>query len=415
MAPAYENIFRVIHTDSLLLPTASVTLGGRHHASLVDRGEGMQFSRHLVDRRVLHVVGGFGGAGALSYKKHTKHTMVGPGWPCGGSGGKGGDVLVKASDVHFSLAHLKGHVQAPSGQSGKRGNLNGDTGRDSFITVPRGVMVREMVPQDGEQADQAPLVPGQLLADLDKPGETVVVALGGRGGMGNNMARPHEATLGLPGEIRKIELELKMVADVGLVGMPNAGKSALLGSVSRACPKIAPYPFTTVAPYVGKVHFLDGSSMTIADVPGLVEGAHAGEGLGHEFLRHLERTKVLLYVVDCARSSDPFSDFLSLQREVEAFSRSMSFKPCAVIATKCDVDPEQTLPKVDHLFRLVRESEVFGQNSPIFVRAISARFGEGVKGLLQELRVILQGDHERWLAKAAEMLPADDMLSPASG
>ena len=164
---------------------------------------------------------------------------------------------------------------------------------------------------------------------------------------GNNMARPHEATLGLPGEIRKIELELKMVADVGLVGMPNAGKSTLLGSVSRACPKIAPYPFTTVAPYVGKVQFLDGSSMTIADVPGLVEGAHAGEGLGHEFLRHLERTKVLLYVVDCARSSDPFSDFLSLQREVEAFSRSMAFKPCAVIATKCDVDPEQTLPKVD--------------------------------------------------------------------
>ena len=165
------------------------------------------------------------------------------------------------------------------------------------------------------------------------------------------MARPHEATLGLPGEIRKIELELKMVADVGLVGMPNAGKSTLLGSVSRACPKIAPYPFTTVAPYVGKVHFLDGSSMTIADVPGLVEGAHAGEGLGHEFLRHLERTKVLLYVVDCARSFDPFSDFLSLQREVEAFSRSMSFKPCAVIATKCDVDPEQTLPKVDAWLR----------------------------------------------------------------
>ena len=164
------------------------------------------------------------------------------------------------------------------------------------------------------------------------------------------MARPHEATMGLPGEVRKVELELKMVADIGLIGMPNAGKSTLLGSVSRACPKIAPYPFTTVAPYVGKVHFLDGSSMTIADVPGLVEGAHTGEGLGHEFLRHLERTKVLLYVVDCARSSDPFLDFLSLQREVEAFSRVMAYKPCAIVATKCDVDPQQTLPKVDARF-----------------------------------------------------------------
>merc|ERR1719195_1272653 len=120
---------------------------------------------------------------------------------------------------------------------------------------------------------------------------------------------------GGPGEERRIDLELKMIANVGLIGTPDAGKSTLLGAVSRACPKIAPYPFTTVAPYVGRVEFTDGSIMTIADVPGLVKGAHHGEGLGHEFLRHLERTKVLIYVVDCARSTDPFLDFLSLQRE----------------------------------------------------------------------------------------------------
>ncbi|CAE7214873.1 obg [Symbiodinium natans] len=270
--------------------------------------------------------------------------------------------------------------------------------------------------QPEEPSEQAPkFVRGELLADLDKPGDSVVVALGGRGGLGNNMARPHEATLGEPGEVRKVELELKMVADIGLVGMPNAGKSTLLGSVSRACPKIAPYPFTTVAPYVGKVHFLDGSSITIADVPGLVEGAHTGAGLGHEFLRHLERTKVLLYVVDCARSSDPFSDFLSLQREVEVFSPSMACKPCAVVATKCDLDPQQTLPKVDNLYRLVKDADAYGRGSPLFVRAISARFGEGVKGLLQELRGIL-GEHERWLAlldhEADDAFP-EPLLSPA--
>ncbi|CAJ1391023.1 unnamed protein product, partial [Effrenium voratum] len=214
--------------------------------------------------------------------------MIGPGWPCGGSGGRGGDVVVKATPDLWSLAHVNGHVQAPNGMTGRRGNLNGESGRQCVISVPRGVFVRELLvdPEDSRQKRR-----GALLADLDQPGQSVTVALGGKGGMGNNMARVHEAFLGLPGQDRRIELELKTVADVGLIGMPNAGKSTLLGAVSRACPKIAPYPFTTVAPYVGKVDFADGSSLTMADVPGLVEGAHQGHGLGHEFLRHLERTK----------------------------------------------------------------------------------------------------------------------------
>jgi len=282
-------------------------------------------------------------------------------------------------------------VQAEDGLAGKKRNLNGDSGRSTVIHVPRGVVVREL--KEGPEA-------AQELKDLDKVGESIIVAKGGKGGMGNNMARPHESTDGLEGEDRRIELELKTVADVGLVGKPNAGKSTLLGAVSRACPKIAPYPFTTVAPYVGKVEFMDRSTMTIADVPGLVEGAHQGEGLGHEFLRHLERTKVLIYLVDCASSPDPYVDFLILQREVQAFSFEMAFKPCAVVATKCDLKPEDTLPKVDKLYRSVRSAEeTLGPGAPLFVRAVSARFGEGMTGLLQELRLLLQGRHEKWLAR----------------
>eukprot|EP00913_Durusdinium_trenchii_P033497 g31361.t1 len=349
--------------------------GRRAVGHLGDRGEGWQYSRHLVDRREIRVLGGHGGPGSCAYKRHAKHKMIGPGFPCGGSGGRGGDVIVEAGGSFFSLAHLDGHVEAGDGMAGKKGNLNGESGRNSKILVPRGTMVREL---SGEEETEE-------LADLNQLGDSIVVAKGGRGGMGNNMARPHESSEGQPGDDRRIELELKTVADVGLVGMPNAGKSTLLGSVSRAAPKIAPYPFTTVAPYVGKVDFVDGSSLSVADVPGLVEGAHRGEGLGHEFLRHLERTKVLMYVVDCARSPDPFGDYLSLQRE--AFSIMMAWKPSALVATKCDVKPEETLRKVDALYRSVRAAEEsLGPAAPLFVRAISARFGEGISGLLQERR-----------------------------
>merc|ERR1712151_517014 len=196
------------------------------------------------------------------------------------------------------------------------------------------------------------------------------------------------------GESHWVELELKLVADVGLVGKPNAGKSTLLGALSRASPKIAPYPFTTVAPYIGRAEFVDGSALTVADVPGLVEGAHRGEGLGHEFLRHIERTKVLLYVIDAAtHDADPFAELLVLQREVALYSRELAEKPCAVVANKCDVAPDVSLQRADELFRSIHACDWSTDNLPLFVRATSARFGEGVRGLLQELRQILQGSH----------------------
>lgn len=366
----------------------------------------MKYSRHLVDRRRVHVVGGRGGSGGMLYTKHKKHNMLGPGWPCGGAGGRGGDVVVEASGGYHSLANVQGHVQAEPGMDGRKRNINGTVGRSATIHVPRGVTVRELLRHVDEEAGGGDGVRtfrhGRILGELNEAGESVVVAAGGRGGHGNTLNRPHKADDGKAGEERFVELELKMVADVGLVGMPNAGKSTLLGAMSRACPKIAPYPFTTVAPYVGRAEFVDGSAFTVADVPGLVEGAHRGEGLGHEFLRHLQRTQVLLYVVDASRSRDPFADLLGLQREVAQFSLEMATKPCGVVANKCDLDPHASLQKADRLFNAIRGCDAaFGDNLPLFVRATSARFGEGVKGLLQEVRRVISGDHPGWQARVA--------------
>lgn len=387
----------------------------------------------------------------MLFTKHVKHKMVGPGYPCGGSGGRGGDVIVRCSGVLHSLATISGQANGSKGYKGKRQNLNGDQGEPSVILVPRGVIIRDLKPiydytgeavrsfepekskppkklkgdgndsEDEEEEEEPPVRRpsswefGEVLKEMDAPGTSFVVAQGGRGGIGNTMTKPHTAMPGLPGQDRWVQLELKLVAEVGLVGKPNAGKSTLLGSLSRACPKIAPYPFTTVAPYVGRAEFVDGTSITIADVPGLVEGAHKGAGLGHEFLRHLERTKVLLYVVDVARGTNPFAEYLSLRAEVEAFSWEMAMKPCGIIANKCDLAPDVSLRRTDELFHTVKEAStpdgMLGSGAaPLFVRAMSARFGQGTPGLLQELRQILRGVHPEMVTRAnivGEIVPED--------
>lgn len=313
---------------------------------------------------------------------------------------------MKATSSQRSLAHLKGDIRAMNGEMGRKKLVNGNSGQDSIILVPRGVTVHELLPVMAEDAgtENQEFFRGQFLADLDGCGDEVIVAEGGHGGRGNTMAKPHEAVPGFPGQDKWVDLELKSIADVGLVGMPNAGKSTLLSAVSRASPRIAPYPFTTVAPYIGQADFRDYKGFTIADVPGLVEGAHLGRGLGHEFLRHLERTRVLLYVIDVARSEDPFEDLLCLQREVELYSYDMAQKPCGVVANKCDVDPHVTLPRVDRLFHAIMHSEGAAfANLPLFVRATSTRFGDGVKGLLQEVYRLLHGKHAGWQARLAKM------------
>lgn len=410
----------------LALPAVRV----RRFSKLVDEGEGRTYSKHLVDQRRIRAVGGHGGAGGCLFKRHAPHKLVGPGTPVGGHGGKGGDVIVKATGSHVSLAHVSGAVLADDGEPGRKRRINGTSGADAIVLVPRGVVVHELLVRSADEDDAKSVetnepdglrlrgnkrfARGRLLADLDKVGDTLLVAAGGQGGRGNNMGTPYSSTEGRPGECRYIELELKMIADVGLIGLPNAGKSTLLGAVTRATPKIAPYPFTTVAPYVGQVYFQDATSMTIADVPGLVEDAHLGAGLGHDFLRHLERTRMLLYIIDAARSSDPLSHFLALRREVALFSDAMAAKPFGIVANKCDVATPNTLPRVDELHRALLGKDApqaLDGNPPLFIRAASARFGDGVSGLLQEVRSVMHGTHAGLIQRQRELnQPSDDAV-----
>src|SRR3954462_13366169 len=244
----------------------------------------------FVDRVAIHVKGGDGGNGCLSFRREK---YVPKGGPNGGDGGRGGHVIVRAAEGLTNLAHLSSqrHWKADRGEHGQGSDCTGRNADDLVIDVPPGTIVRDRDRQN-------------VLRDMKKEGDSVIVARGGRGGFGNahfksatNRApRQHEA--GFPGEERWVNLEVKVIADVGLVGLPNAGKSTLLSRVSRAHPEIADYPFTTKYPNLGTVSAGTDRSFVMADIPGLIEGAHLGHGLGHEFLRHVERTRLLVHLVD---------------------------------------------------------------------------------------------------------------------
>ncbi len=283
----------------------------------------MQF----IDQVEIQVKAGDGGDGIVAFRREK---YVPAGGPAGGNGGYGGSVILKAvlhlqTLLDFKYAHL---FQAENGQRGGPKNLTGASGRDRIIEVPCGTVVFDAHT-------------GELLGDLTQPEQTLCLAKGGKGGLGNkhflsNRNRaPEHALPGLPGEERSLRLELKLLAEVGIIGLPNAGKSTLISVLSAARPKIADYPFTTLVPNLGVVRRPMGDGTVFADIPGLIAGAHTGAGLGHDFLRHVERTRLLLHLVD-ATVADPFAAYQAIQQELAAYGHDLMERPQVVALNKID-------------------------------------------------------------------------------
>lgn len=291
----------------------------------------------LIDRAEIRVYAGDGGNGCVSFRREKR---VPRGGPDGGDGGKGGDVVLIA-DPHLSTLldyQYRQHYRADRGQHGQGKNRTGASGEDRVLRVPVGTTVRD--------ADS-----GEQLAELLESEDRCVVARGGRGGRGNaafatsTRRAPREAEPGEPGEERRLELELRLIADVGLVGRPNAGKSTLLAALSAARPKIAEYPFTTLEPNLGVLQLSGGRTAVVADIPGIIEGAHAGKGLGLKFLRHIERTRLLAYVIP-VDSDDLQEEYRILQDELREYSEALLDKPHCVVLTKIDL-LEDGSPRID--------------------------------------------------------------------
>jgi GTP-binding protein len=320
----------------------------------------------FIDRVVVRVEAGTGGSGASSFRREK---FVPMGGPDGGDGGRGGDVIVRADRNLGTLLDYtyRDSWKAERGDHGSGSNKSGRSGADVVMPVPPGTVIR-----DAES--------NELLGEVVEHGQEIIVAKGGRGGRGNakfataTHQAPREWEPGDEGEVRQLELELKLIADVGLVGQPNAGKSTLLSVVSAARPKIADYPFTTLEPNLGVVQLDNYRTYVVADIPGLIEGAHTGAGLGIQFLRHIERTRLLAHLVDVSEASgrDPVHDFEIVMSELSSFSDDLPHKPMIVVATKLDSaqDPE----RVAALRRIAGERDL-----PFF--EISSATGQGIDAL----------------------------------
>lgn len=282
----------------------------------------------FLDETTVEVIAGKGGDGMVSFR-HEKYVPMGG--PSGGNGGRGGHVILKASkDLHTLYDIGQARIfKAEHGEKGGTGDCTGRGGEDEIILLPAGTLVKD--------ADT-----GEVLADLKRDGQTVIIAEGGRGGAGNTAFKssrnqaPRQFTPGAPGERRRLALELKLLADCGLVGFPNAGKSSLIRSVSAATPKVADYPFTTLKPALGVVSVGAGASFVLVDIPGLIEGAAEGKGLGHRFLKHIERTRCLAFTID-ASSEDPYGQYKILRKELEKFHPLLLEKPKLIVLSKCDL------------------------------------------------------------------------------
>ena len=329
----------------------------------------------LVDRARITIKAGDGGDGLATFRREK---YVPRGGPDGGDGGRGGDVFLEVDPQLNTLLRFQyeQRFEADRGGSGGSARKHGRDGKDIVIKVPPGTVVRTTI--DGEPYS----------IDLVRPGERLLAARGGKGGLGNTHfatsthQAPRIAELGQPGEEYELELELKLIADVGLIGFPNAGKSTLLAASSAARPKIANYPFTTLSPNLGVAQVGD-QTFVIADIPGLIEGAHAGVGLGHDFLRHVERTRVLVHVLDAAGvdGRDPLHDFEQINEELRLYQPELAERPQVVALNKQDLPEART-----NLARLKRKLPVDKQ----MIFAISAATGEGVPPLLQRVAALLR-------------------------
>ncbi len=333
----------------------------------------------FVDEAKIAVKAGDGGNGCVAFRREK---YVPRGGPSGGDGGNGGSVYLEANPNDNTLLRYRYNreFKGDRGRHGEGSNCTGVSGADMILKVPVGTLVYD---ENGHE----------LLADLSKPGQKVLVAQGGKGGRGNqHFAKPwHQAPRekeeGQPGEERKLRLELKLLADVGLVGFPNAGKSTLISVISAARPKIANYPFTTLEPNLGVVNADGGTgghgtelgrTFVVADLPGLIEGASQGAGLGIRFLKHVERTRLLVHLIDTSDASDmdPMKAYEIIEGELEAFSPKLIEKPMIVVATKIDATPDKTK---------LEELEAFCKKKGLEFHAISGPTGEGVKELVRSI------------------------------
>jgi GTP-binding protein len=342
----------------------------------------MQF----LDRAKITVKGGDGGNGVMAFRREK---FVPRGGPSGGDGGRGGSVILEATDQLNTLLQFRFNPEfrADRGGHGEGSNKHGRDGEDITVLVPVGTLVT-----DAET--------GELVHDFTEIGERIIIAQGGRGGRGNaqfatstNRApRYHED--GQPGVVRALQLELKLIADVGLVGFPNAGKSTLISRISAAKPKIADYPFTTLEPNLGVVAYTEYKTFVVADIPGLIEGAHEGVGLGLDFLRHVERTKLIVHVVDVSSTGrDPVEDFQIIERELQSYKSALLEKPQLVVASKLDAldDPSR-----------VESLRKFCKARGLELLEISSVTGLGIKELIYALGNKVEQIQQ--LEKAAEAL-----------
>ena len=352
----------------------------------------------FVDEVIVDIEAGNGGNGCMAYRREKYIPMGGP---FGGSGGKGGDIIFKADNGLRTLLDLKYQkkIRGNNGANGEGKNKNGKNAEDVIIKVPVGSTVKD-------------IESGMIIADLTKNGEEVIVGYGGRGGRGNvSLATrsnpcPSYAENGEPGEVRRVKVELRMLADVGLVGLPSVGKSTILSMVTNANPKIASYHFTTLSPNLGVVKLPD-FDYVIADLPGLIEGASEGAGLGHKFLKHIERTKIICHVIDMSGSEgrDPYEDYINIRKELEQFSKKLITKKEIIVANKMDIEgSNENLEKFKKKIKSIPVYEVSAINREGLDKVINI-LGDMVKNTEEEVLYDEESQEKHVLYKFKEEKP----------